>query len=244
MANVRRRPEYVRTLSSKKTLEVLVNAKKSGKFIFNMKKILSLASILTLASTATFAAPVKVIKTGGNRAVIEFPKGTVIKAGSTLNLATGEEGDSGSESAGPGGRKNFIGINAQSTLGLGGGGGFSIPALNLQYGMNMGGFEIAPTVGLSKVGTLGFNFSLLADINFANNKVGETFVPAFMISAGFARAAGANTIPLRAGFAGKLFVLRQSQSAIRLEVSFDMTKVTGGFSKQITLLGAGISTYF
>jgi len=210
-----------------------------------MKKILSLASILTLTSTSVFAAPVKIIKTGGNRAVIEYPKGTVIKAGSTLNLATGEEGDEGSgETAGPGGRKNFVGLGARSSLSLETGGGFSIPALTLQYGFNMGSFEIAPTVGMTKVGSLGFDFSLLADVNFSNNKVGETFVPAFMISAGFARSGGANVIPLRAGIAGKIFVLRQSQSAIRLEATFDMTKVTGGFSKGITILSAAIQTYF
>ena len=202
-----------------------------------MQKILCILTALTFVSAPTFATPVKVIKTGGSRAVVEFPKGTKVQAGEVLQMSMGDEAES--FSGAPGGRKNYIGLGGVMAYDLDAA-AFTL-FYTVQYGWNFGTFEFAPSASFSKIDSFSWGFAGQADINFVENKPGATFVPAVTASVGVTKGI---TIPVQAGLVGKFFILRQSPSAIRVGVSFDLTKFSGGSSKALSILSLGVQTYF
>lgn len=221
-----------------------------------MKKIASFITILTLSSTQAFATQVKVIKTGGSRAVVEFPKGTTMKAGDVLTLSAGggEAGEADMGGGGGGGasgsRKNFIELSSELSIPSA---GFTMsPLLAAVYGWNGGGFEYGFALTLAKPASGDFSFGAGAqvDINFSENKPGAFFVPAVTVKGAYVNTASA--MAFSGGLAAKIFALRQSSTAIRLEALFNFTKssstvgtvTTSSTSTDITVLGVGLQTYF
>lgn len=221
------------------------------------------AGILIL-STATLAQAqsIKVRRADGQRAIVQFSKSVVPQVNQVYSISAGqgaatanddiEAGTTPPPSMGGGDRDYFIEL-ANSVPFTMGGGGLSMTT-SAKFGWNLGSFEIAPNVGFGKssvgdVSTTSFNAGVMADINFIENRVGEAFVPAFTANLGFAKG---GTLSFGGGLAAKLYVLRQSQSAIRLAIRFDGTKIpaiegapgSGGLGKSIQILEVGIQTYF
>lgn len=225
---------------------------------FMKMRFLCLFSVLFTGSLN--AQSIKVRRADGQRAIVQFSKDTKPEVGKVYSIGQKPDSDLGaleedslSVQSSAGLRDYFIELSNSMPFVLGDGGGLSFSTA-AKFGFNLGTLEFAPSFGFSKV-TVGdvsatsFNLGLMADVNFIKNNVGETFVPAFTANFGFAKG---GSLSFGAGVAGKFYILRQSQSAIRLALRFDGVKVpetdgiegSGGLSKSLQILEIGIQTYF
>jgi hypothetical protein len=223
---------------------------------------LSFALFITLAPTALASkgGTITVKQVKGANAIVSFPKGMNPKVGGQYKVSPvgGEDEEMGgsddgmSGGGGSGSRANSIGLAVDISKPKGSGLTFALAG---SYGWNMGGFEFGPTLAFGRtsspaVGSVAATSSttigagVFADVNFAENKAPETFVPALGISAGFNKAGDSTTITAGAEIALKLFVLGTSSSAIRLApIYFDFSKQTSGSTYDLGLR-AGLSVYF
>jgi hypothetical protein len=222
---------------------------------------LSFALFVTLAPTALAAkgGTITVKQVKGANAIVSFQKGMNPKVGGQYKVVPvggddedmGGSDDSMSGGASSGSRASLIGLEVDVTKPKGSSLTFDFSG---SYGWNMGGFEFGPTLTFGKTATVDpvsgdttsattFGAGVFADINFAENKAPESFVPALGIKAGFAKA-GSTTITAGAEIALKFFALGTSSTAIRLApIYFDFTKYSTGSSYSLGLR-AGLSVYF
>jgi len=215
--------------------------------------VLVFSTVLSLtANAAKRGTPVTIQKAKGQSAIVLFPKGTVPKAGAKYTLSTGDDG-MGEDEGGDGEMGDGSNLSRENTIALSldvskASGTSLAMSLALDYGWNMGSFEVGPSVLFAKAGVTTFGGGVFADINFIENKGPETFIPAVGIRALFVKtgavapATGSTSIPVKGALVGKIFLLKNSV-ALRVAPYFEFTKVTGGSTKSFGLDG-GLQVYF
>lgn len=196
---------------------------------------------------------IKVRKVNGQKAVVQFSKEIVPQVDQVYSLSVdkskkeamvmpSETSDIPPLSIRADARSNFIKISNAMPFVLGIGGTFSVTT-DFEYGWNNGYFEIAPSLGLDTKASFTFSLGLAADFNFVENVPTKVFVPAFTVKGAYKKG---NSFGFGAGLAGKLYILGESQSAIRLALRFDGDKTHGvaALAKTLQILEIGIQTYF
>ena len=193
------------------------------------------------------AANLKVIKASTNRAIVELPAGMSVQPGQQLKLAgPGGSNDMGSNSMqmSHGSRANFVSLAVAAPLTLTGGASFGF-GLSGGYGWNMGQFEFAPQIGIGYAAeVLILSAALQADINFVENRHPTMFVPGLTVGGSFAIADGSSALGFNAGLVGKLYVFKNSPTAIRLSTTFEGAIAEGSMAVSLGLLTVGLQTYF
>ena len=183
---------------------------------------------------------IKVLKAAGHKALVEFPASITPTKGSSyaLGSATGGGGGSGS-------REYRLGLSAGFTKPIP---GSSTLSLAPEFGWNMGSFEAGLRAALGSVaaGTTtssSLSFGGFFDFNFVKNHAPETFVPGLTASFDFTTSAGSSYMTFGGGVFGKLYILGLSSTAIRLDLDFLMSVISGSLSKTLKF-GGGLATYF
>lgn len=199
------------------------------------------------------AQEVKVLKTKGKRAIVQFPS-EAPPAGTTLQVLV-THGDNDEEAApdestpqvsAP--RDYFISLSSDITKSFVTGSSVSFNFAG-SFGWNLGMIEIGPSLSFGKSDTADPNFGggVVFDWNFAiPNNPTNSFVPGLGLKLNAADG-GQTTIGFDAGFFMKLFVLRQSSSAIRLDFLYDLSRVSvASFATTTNSFKCmlGLETYF
>lgn len=173
---------------------------------------------------------------------MEFPKNQVPRKGEMLSFGDDGGWSGTNPKSANGARDNYFGLGVNTGLTLTGGASFSISLSGL-YGWNTGGMEFHPELEIGYANDFSFGIGGDLDINFTENKAGNDFIPAFTLGANFRRAGG-NIISFNAGLAGKWFPFKTAPTAIRLALGYNGTVAGGSMSHSITILSAGVQTYF
>jgi hypothetical protein len=200
--------------------------------------------LVAFSSLSVQATQVKVMRKKGKYAIVSF-EGPSPEPGTVFNVQDPSQDFSENPSTPSGGRSNLFDFSTALAKPLIEDGGFSF-STSARYGWNLGQIEVGPGLSFSKSTGVPVGFGLLGflDFNFFENTVKESFVPGLSLTADFTRL-GANSFGGSFGVFGKFWFLRASQSALRVEAKFALSKVSGldGMFKAISL-GAGIETYF
>jgi hypothetical protein len=207
------------------------------------------------------AQQVKVVKAKGQNAIVQFQRGNVPKEGQTYYLSTqapdssfgaddgmGPLGDGSGHGAAAGGRDYKMGLSffagkeagALGPNSAGGTGTFGF-GLTVRPGFNLAGlFELGPVLSISRVGAINFMFGGFLEVNFIENRAGAAFVPGLGLQGTFSKG---GTISMDGTLFGKIFVLGNSSTCLRVDAGAQMTMLKGasniGFG-----LGGGLEAYF
>lgn len=230
------------------------------RFYLNVQKLFRTVMLLAFALVGSFDAQakgskIKVMKAKGRRAIVQFPTaappvGTTLQVLSSHGDEEGEESeetdeDSDAEGSRRSGYRDYyigLGSNFTKTMAEGSSATFSV---NGSFGWNFEDFELGPFLSFTKSsGDPSFGAGLAFDWNFAiNNKDPNIFVPGLVLKGNFG-AGAATSFGGQVGLFMKLFVLRQSATAIRADFLFDISKTSGLDPSKSIQLVLGLQTYF
>lgn len=224
-----------------------------------------LLAFLVPASLWAAPANIQVLKTKGRKAVVLFPEdappvGTLLQRAETKTEDDAED-ESDEEVAptekaktpvsefatvGDGWRDNYISLDSSFAKSVDAAGTMALD-FAIGFGWNFGDFELGPKLNVGKAtgGALVFGGGGQIDWNFLDNRAPRIVVPGLVFVGDLSKTSLFTIVQAGTGLFVKLFVLRKSTSALRMDARFMISRIssTGSFNQNM-VLSAGIETFF